>query len=170
MLVTFFNNLQGIQAPQTWKEHWYEHLEDLERVFFDKDIVVYYDGAVDRSIRWPFKYIGDIWRYTKQTYGNFSSDNRLFAVLHHGGYYGAHMSTHMSATHDYKTLIDGGVPDDQGWANGPAWRRHEGLEAVDILVNEIGVIVEHSAKGVMGSPARGIWKNVWAELFAFDVN
>ncbi|GAU97097.1 hypothetical protein RvY_08450 [Ramazzottius varieornatus] len=159
----------GTHPPAIWREHWYEHVEDLERVYFDKDIAVYYDSAVDRGITWPFKYIGDIWRYTKQTYGNFSPDNRLFAVLHHGRYHGAHMSTHTSATHDFRTLIDGGVPDDQGWATGPAWRRHEGLEAVDILVNEIGVIVEHSAKGVMGSPARPIWKNVWAELFAFDV-
>jgi hypothetical protein len=53
----------------------------LARVYFDEEVAVYYDNDMDKSIKWPFKYLHDVWVCTKKVYGSFSDDKRLFAGL-----------------------------------------------------------------------------------------
>lgn len=38
--------------PKTWKEYWFEHNQLLSRVYYDNDLVLYYDNDVDRIIDW----------------------------------------------------------------------------------------------------------------------
>lgn len=47
-------------APLTWKEHWFEHNQLLNRVYSDTSIAVYYDDAVDRRITWPNTYLAQV--------------------------------------------------------------------------------------------------------------
>jgi hypothetical protein len=52
---------------EIWKEHWYEHNQYVKRVFYDDDVVVYYDDQMDKTQSWLLKFVGDIWRYAKKT-------------------------------------------------------------------------------------------------------
>jgi hypothetical protein len=80
-------------APATWQEHWFEHNQLVTRVYSDADIAVYYDNDVDRNITWMNKFAGDVWRYTKKTYGDFGGKPQLYAVFHAYKYGGGHPST-----------------------------------------------------------------------------
>jgi len=146
--------------PATWQEHWFDHNQIVTRVYYDNDLAVYFDNDVNRSITWMNTYIGDVWRYTKQTYGAFGSDPRLFAVFHTGRYSGGHPSTYFDASHDFRNVIDAGP--------GP-WTSGAGND-LDLTTHEVAHIVEGAAKGVKNSPAFGIWRDSkWAEIFNYDV-
>jgi hypothetical protein len=143
--------------PANWQEHWFDHKQNLSRVFYNDDLVTYFDGEVDRSQTWMNSYITNVWRYTKRTYGDFG-DDRLFAVFHTGKYSGGHPSTRFDASHDYRNVIDVGP--------GP-WNNSSDL---DLITHEISHIVEIGSKGVLGSPAFGTWgDSKWAEIFIYDV-
>jgi hypothetical protein len=65
----------GIVPPvPTWTEHWFEHNQNLTLKYFDDDVAVYFDSDVAPDITWMNKYLGDVWRYTKKTYGQFGSN------------------------------------------------------------------------------------------------
>ena len=146
--------------PTTWQEHWYDHDQLVSRVFYDNDLAVYFDKDTDRSFTWMNSYLGDVWRYTKKTYGDFGKDQRLFAVFHTGRYGGGHPATYLDASHDFRNTIVVGA--------GP-WNRGEGND-LDLTTHEVAHIVEGVAKGVPGSPSFGIWKDSkWAEIFNYDV-
>src|SRR5262245_15872346 len=58
--------------PASWREHWFEHVQDVKLVHYDDDIAVYFDDDVTTAgTEWVLPMMGDIWRYTKQTYGEF---------------------------------------------------------------------------------------------------
>ena len=144
--------------PATWKEHWFEHNQLLKRVYHDRDVAVYFDGDVAGSTTWPFQYIGDVWRYTKKTYGEFGRNPQLYAVLHSGKYSGGHPSGYHDASHDYRNLIDVGP--------GP-WSDENSLA---VPTHEVGHIVESDANGTHGSPAFGLWRDSkWMEIYNYDV-
>jgi hypothetical protein len=146
--------------PERWQEHWFDHDQNLTRVFYDDDLAVYFDGDVDRSYTWMNRYIGDVWRYTKKTYGAFGSDSRLFAVFHTNKYSGGHPSTYFDASHDNRNVIDAGP--------GP-WKNGTGND-LDLTTHEVGHIVEGASKGVHNSPAFGLWKDSkWMEIYIYDV-
>lgn len=147
--------------PTTWQEHWFEHNQLLNRQFYDNDVAVYYDNDVSTSITWPYTYMGDVWRYVKNVYGNFGSDQHLFAVFHTNKYPGGHPSTYFDASHDYRNMIDVGP--------GP-WTSGGTGNDLDIATHEVGHIVEGASKGIHGSPAFPIWgDSKWAEIFIYDV-
>lgn len=146
--------------PTTWQEHWFEHVQLLNRVFYDNDVAVYYDNDVSTSVTWLYTFAGDVWRYTKSVYGSFGSDGHLFAVFHTNKYSGGHPSTYFDASHDYRNVIDVGP--------GP-WTSGSGND-LDIVTHEVAHIVEGASKGYHNSPAFGIWgDSKWAEIFIYDV-
>ena len=93
----------------------------MERVFADDDVAVYYDSDVHRTITWPFKYLGDVWRYVKSVYGDFGPENNLYAVLHAKSGSGGHPATYMDAHHDYRNAIDCGFSEADAWTSGKYW-------------------------------------------------
>ncbi|MGH8083636.1 MAG: hypothetical protein ACREP7_23875 [Lysobacter sp.] len=146
--------------PSTWQEHWFEHNQNLSRVYYDNDLAVYYDADVSRSVTWPSTYLGDVWRYTKRVYGDFGGENRLYAIFHTNKYSGGHPSTYFDASHDLRNVIDAGP--------GP-WTSGAGND-LDLTTHEVAHIVELASKNVHGSPAFGIWgDSKWAEIFNYDV-
>ncbi|TDQ10046.1 hypothetical protein [Pedobacter metabolipauper] len=150
--------------PRTWKEHWFDHIQTVSRVYYDADLAVYYDGDVDRTILWPFKFIGDVWRYTKKTYGGHGPDPILYAIFHTNKYSGGHPDYYFSASHDYRNVIDCGP--------GP-WLTQSGN--IDLPTHEIFHIVESATFDTKGSVGFGNYPNgIWgdskfAEIFQYDV-
>ncbi|WP_207510347.1 T9SS type A sorting domain-containing protein [Longitalea luteola] len=155
--------VQSITAqtpPATWQEHWFEHNQLLSRKFYDNDVAVYYDNDVPGSVTWPYTYMGDVWRYVKNVYGNFGSDPHLFAIFHTNKYSGGHPSTYFDASHDHRNVIDVGP---YTWTSGTGGD-------LDITTHEVAHIVEGASKGIKGSPAFPIWgDSKWAEIFIYDV-
>ncbi|SEL58595.1 hypothetical protein SAMN04488505_102613 [Chitinophaga rupis] len=149
--------------PATWQEHWFEHVQLLNRKFYDDDVAVYFDNDVSSSVTWPNTYMGDVWRYTKGLYGSFGSDPRLFAIFHTGKYSGGHPSTYFDASHDNRNVIDVGSNSTSAWLSGTG-------NDLDITTHEVAHIVEGASKGYHNSPAFGIWgDSKWAEIFIYDV-
>jgi hypothetical protein len=147
----------------TWKEHWFDHVQQVNRVFYDSSIVVYYDKDVRADITWPKTYMAQAWNYTKKTYGSFGNDSRLYAVFHAGKYSGGHPSTYMDASHDFHNVTDCGSGDMNAWVSATG-------NDIDLTTHEIGHIVEGSAKGVHNSPAFSIWHDSkWMEIYQYDV-
>ena len=146
--------------PATWQEHWFEHKQLLKRVYTDADVAIYFDGDVAGGVTWPFQYIGDVWRYTKKTYGDFGKNPQLYAVLHNGHYSGGHPSGYHDGSHDFRNVIDVGP--------GP-WSTFD-YNAVAIPTHEVGHIVESDANNTHGSPAFGLWgDSKWMEIYIYDV-
>lgn len=81
-LISIVQTVLAQTPPATWQEHWFEHEQLLNRKFYDNDVAVYYDNDVSTSVTWPYTYMGDVWRYTKNVYGSFGSDPHLFAIFH----------------------------------------------------------------------------------------
>jgi hypothetical protein len=151
--------LQAQTPPATWQEHWFEHVQLLNRVYYDNDLALYYDKDVNTSVTWTRQFLGDIWRYTKKTYGSFGSDSHMYAVLHTGKYSGGHPSTYFDASHDNRNVIDAGA--------GPWTTVNSGD---NLLTHEVGHLVELAGKNMHGSPAFGIWgDSKWAEIYIYDV-
>ncbi len=146
--------------PPTWKEHWFEHNQLLQRLYYDYDVAIYYDDAMSRSITWPHQFLVDMWRYTKSVYGDYGGENRLYAIFHQGKYGGGHPSTYFDASHDYRNVIDCGAG---SWGSATGWN-------VDVLAHEVGHIVEGASNGIHKSPAFGLWgDSKWAEIYIYDV-
>lgn len=152
--------------PATWQEHWFEHAMLLSRVYYNDNIAVYYDENMQRSVTWPYQIMGDVWTYTKKTYGDFGSDPRLFLVYHLAGTAsstldgGGHPASYFDASHDYHNTIDCGLGD---------WNI-AGDEQMGMPVHEIGHIVCGASHGVQGSPSDVIWgDSKFMEIFLYDV-
>lgn len=151
--------LQAQTPPATWQEHWFEHNQLLNRVYYDNDLALYYDNDVSSSVTWPRQYLGDVWRYTKRIYGSFGTDPHMFAVFHTNKYGGGHPSGYFDASHDNRNMIDVGPGPWNGIGND-----------FDLTTHEVAHIVEGNSKNSHNSPAFGIWgDSKWAEIFNYDV-
>ena len=149
--------------PKQWKEHWFEHVQLLNRVHYDTSVVVYYDGDVKAAVTWPKTYMAEAWNYTKKHYGKFGDDSRLFVVMHAGKYSGGHPGTYLSSNHDYRNVTDCGASSFDAWLTGID-------NDIDLSTHEIGHIVEGASKGVKESPAFDIWHDSkWMEIYQYDV-
>jgi len=148
-------------APATWQEHWFDHNKVVSLVYENPDLNLYFDENMDNSAEWMKKTFTDVWKYTRDTYGGFS-DPKLYAVMHLDSYSGGHPGTVFDDSHNYRNVIDMGQSGT--WSAGPTgWN-------LDILVHEIGHIVEGSSKGVKESPAFSLWgDSKWCEIFQYDV-
>ncbi len=144
--------------PLTWQEHWFEHNQLVQRVFFDDHLALYFDDDVDTAVTWPNTFLSDVWEYVKSNYGSFGDDPRLFTILHTGKYSGGHPSTYFDSSHDYRNVIDCGPY---------TWTDETPTGGINMLVHEVGHIVEIASKGVKSSPAWDIWKDSkWAEILS----
>lgn len=149
--------------PYKWQEHWFEHKQMLTRVFYDKNVAVYYDDDVKRTVTWPFKVMADVWVYTKKTYGSFGKDERLFVVFHSGKYGGGHPSTYFDDSHNNRNVIDVGSGDPNAWIEATG-------NNIRVPVHEVGHIVEGASKGVHNSPSFPLWgDSKWMEIYIYDV-
>ncbi|MBT1706083.1 hypothetical protein [Chryseosolibacter indicus] len=149
--------------PKTWKEHWGSHQSLLQRMYYNDDVVIYFDEDIDKSITWPNQFMTDVWRYTKKVYGNFGDENRLYVIFHAQQASGGHPAGYIDKHHDYRNVIDNGA----GVAN--AWH-DDAYENYGMPVHEVSHIVEGVSKQVRESPAFDIWgDSKWAEIFAYDV-
>jgi hypothetical protein len=154
-----------LPAPvATWMEHWFEHDQLLTRVGYNDDVAIYFDPDVQRSnVDWLLPYMTKVWRYTRQTYGEFvnatdvRTDGRLYQIAHTGRYSGGHPSTYFDASHDFRNVSDCGP--------GP-WTDM----GHDIPTHEVSHVVEGSNNGMAGSPQFGLWgDSKWAEFFLYDM-
>ena len=161
------NNLRTVDKitnsgapPLTWKEHWFEHNQLVNRVYYDDHVAVYYDDDVDRSLTWPFKTMSNVWKYVKQTYGQFGDSTRLYVILHQGRYGGGHPRGYFDPSHDYRNTLDCGLGD---------WSDPRG-ERIGIPVHEIGHIVTFASHNTKGSPSDALWgDSKFMEIFNYDV-
>ena len=109
------NPVSANEPPLTWQEHWFEHNPVVNRVFFNDDLAVYFDKDVNKSITWPNDYLTKVWQYTRNVYGDFGQDKRLFAIFHTAKYSGGHPSNYFEASHDNRNVIDVGLSDANAW-------------------------------------------------------
>ncbi|SDG11045.1 hypothetical protein SAMN05421827_103255 [Pedobacter terrae] len=157
------NNTLLADPPLTWQEHWFDHVQVLQRFYHDTSIVVYHDNDVSSTVTWPNTYLAQVWNYTKSKYGSFGTDSRLWAIFHTGKYSGGHPSTYMDASHDYRNVIDVGSSSTSAWLSGTG-------NDLDLTTHEVGHIVEGASRNVLNSPAFGIWHDSkWMEIYIYDV-
>jgi|GEM_PF-552208 Plant Basic Secretory Protein. len=143
--------------PETWTEHWFEHKQTVKRVAYNDDIAVYIDDDTNRAkVEEMVPALTALWRYTKQTYGAFGPEGRLYYLFHEKKYGGGHPSTYFDASHDGRNVSDCGP--------GP-W----GLTALDMPTHEVGHVVEGANNGIHGSPAFPVWgDSKWIEFYQYD--
>lgn len=153
----------AVAPPATWQEHWFEHDRKVKQVYSDNDVAVYYDDNMSRSVIWPQKTLSDAWRYVKAAYGDFGKDPRLYVVLHaveNEKFGGGHPASYFDESHDYRNVIDCGVPD---------WQSQTGQD-IGIPIHELGHIVTGASYGSKGSPSDSIWgDSKFMEIFNYDV-
>lgn len=146
--------------PKTWKEHWFEHVLLVNRVYYDDNVAFYYDDNVDRKVTWPFKAMSDVWAYCKKTYGAFGDSTRLYVIFHQNTYGGGHPASYFDASHDYRNTLDCGLGD---WTNPTG-------EQIGLPIHEIGHIICGASHGSKGSPSDAIWgDSKFMEIFNYDV-
>jgi hypothetical protein len=148
--------------PDTWQEHWFDHRQLLRLYYDDGDCAIYLDPDVRRTqARWLPRYIGDVWRYSKATYGQeFGPDPRIYSIHHAGRHGGGHAGYYVSPVHDHHNVSDCGL--DTWW--------HSDTLAPELPGHEIGHTVESANNGRHGSPAYEIWgDSKWAEFYIYDV-
>jgi hypothetical protein len=151
-----------LPAPvATWTEHWFEHVQVLQRVAYNDDVALYFDPDVPATAAdWLLPFMTKVWRYTRQTYGEFknaTTDGRLYQISHQGRYSGGHPSTYFDASHDFRNVSDCGPGP---WTN----------KGYDIPTHEVSHVIEGSVNGVAGSPQFGLWgDSKWAEFYLYDV-
>jgi hypothetical protein len=147
--------------PATWMEHWFEHVQLLQRVGYNDDVALYFDPDVPAAATEPLlAFMTKVWRYTRQTYGEFknaNTDGRLYQISHQGRYSGGHPSTYMDASHDNRNVSDCGPGP---WTSG----------TFDIPTHEVSHVIEGASNGIAGSPQFGLWgDSKWAEFYLYDV-
>ncbi len=150
-------------TPQaSMRETWADHNLEVERVYYNKDVAVYFDSNVPESAKWPFLFMSKAWNYTKDQYGNFSKENRLYVVCHGGTYDGNFSGNHFDEATGYRSLSDvSGEPSD--WSDTTN-------KVMDGHIQNMARIVESSSYSLKGSPASEIWgDNKWEEIFQYDV-
>ena len=148
----------GPTPVEAWKEHWFEHVQDLTRVYYDDCAAVYFDPDVNPlAVSWLAPFVSNAWKYSVNTYG-YLGPERVYAVFHQGRYSGSHLAMFYEGSHDFHSLEDMGATD---------WTQNY----TDIVVVALGHIVERAAAHTkLGSPASAVWFNTpWSELYEYDL-
>ncbi|WP_431294566.1 hypothetical protein [Pedobacter sp. P26] len=71
-----------ITPDSIWKEHWFEHQEELKLIESNSNVAVFYDKNMSSNIKWPIAVMADCWAYVKRNYGDFGPDPKLYVILH----------------------------------------------------------------------------------------
>lgn len=100
----------GPMPPFDWKETWYDHTEQLTRVYYDDCIALYFDAGVAPAVKdWLVPFLAASWAYSLASYGQLGPE-RLYVVVHQGSkYLGGHSATYGEATHGNHSVIDMGL-------------------------------------------------------------
>ena len=146
--------------PNSWQEHWLEHIQLVSKVYSDQHVGIYFDPDVVPQVSWMNQVVSDAWQYTKNTYGSFSNV-KLYAIFHQDKYGGGNPSSYFDATRDYRNAICVGKNGD--WTSNTGWN-------LDATIHEIGHIVEGGSKGVHNSPAFPLWgDSKWMDIYQYDL-
>ena len=148
----------GAAPVQNWKEHWFEHNQDLTRVYYDDCAAIYFDPAMaPGASAWLSPFVSKAWNYSVKTYG-YLGPERVYAVFHQGTYAGGHWAMFFEDSHDFHNIEDMAQND---------WTQNY----QDIVMIILGHIVERTAAHTKyGSPASAIWLNTpWSELYQYDL-
>lgn len=148
----------GPTPPDTWQEHWFEHVQNVKLVDYDDCAAIYFDDDMDPAqAAWIFPFVSKVWEYSLATYG-WMGPERVYAIFHQGKYSGGHPSYYYDASHDYRNVSDAGG---NNWSEGN-W---------DLTSHELGHIVESTATHTkFGSPAFGLWgDSKWMEFYQYDL-
>lgn len=150
-----------LAAPAaTWQEHWFEHNQLVKLQYYDDQVAVYFDDDMaGTTSSWIFPLVSTLWMYTKNIYGTFGSDPRLYVVVHRSRYSGGHPSTYFDSGHDYRNTIDVGGSD---FGSASGWN-------IKILLHEVSHIVELASYGCHNSPSAKLWgDSKFAEIYQYD--
>ena len=142
----------------TWQEHWFEHAQELNRVFYDDCAVIYFDPDMSpEAATWLAPFVSKAWAYSLDMYG-YMGPEPVYAVFHQGKYLGGHSATFVDASHDFHNVTDGGADD---WT-----QNYE-----DFIAQLLGLIVESTAAHTkFGSPAHVLWGNSeWLKFYRYDL-
>ena len=155
---------KAINTPDSvWKEHWFEHQEELKLIESNAHVAVFYDKNMPTNVKWPIAAMADCWAYVKRAYGDFGPDPKLYVILHRAmgkDYGGGHPSPFFDASHDYRNVIDCGLAQ---------WNNPTG-EQIGMPIHEMGHIVTSASHGTKGSPADVLWgDSKFMEIFNYDV-
>jgi len=146
-------------TPETWQEHWYEHVQLLQLVASDDAVALYYDKDVDVAQATAIMpYVSKIAMYTRATYGSLGP-GRLYVIIHKDKYLGCHEAERWSDSHDHRNVIDCGITsyDDPGVFQ-------------VILPHVAAALVENVADDHQGAPADPLWTvGKWAEFYRYDL-
>jgi len=155
-------NLKFETPAASWKEKWLDHTKDLSLVYYNEDVVIYYDAEMPLSTTWNYSFMTSVWQYVKKVYGDFGKENRLYVVAHAANDHIGRTGNIFDAATTHRSLSDvTGTAED--WSTQSYW-------AIDAQVHEVGHVVEGSSHGVHESPAFDIWgDSKWAEIFQYDV-
>lgn len=148
----------GPEPPPTWKEHWFEHDQDLTLDQYDDCIAVYVDPDMTHAdASWLSAFVSQAWLYSLQNYGTLGPD-RLFVVLHQGRLAGGHASAFFDPSHDSRNVIDGGAA---SWVPG----------GYDLPAHLLSFVVETTAAhSKHGSPGSAQWHDDgFAQIFKYDL-
>lgn len=168
-------------APDTLADY-FGHGGTLRRMTCDADVAVYFDAAMQQipadQTAWISPFVGDVFRYVKLSYGAcavprtlpapigpnceaFGAPKPLIVFLHatSGNGYAGGNANRFDAFSGFRNTIDISAPN---WSVGNTLDR-------DMIVHEIGHIVEGAGQGVHESPAYTIWgDSKWAEFLIYD--
>jgi hypothetical protein len=145
-----------IADPQSWREHWFEHVQLLTLIAHDDDVAVYFDDDVTRgTASWIFPHLSKVWRYAKKTYG-IPSDERLYVIVHQGKYGGGHVARSFSASHDHRNVIDIGLG------------TLERGSSIELFTSMVGRWVQAAPMGVLDDPSWNLAGAGFAKIFTYD--
>ena len=142
--------------PRGLDEDWNGHSLELYRQYFDDNVVVYYDGEVERPLEWPYDFLSDNWGYLLRNYGEYGDGNMLYAIFHSTDSE-IYSATRLDEETSNRNIIDVPMIDTaMSSAN------------KDLLVGEMAGLVENSIFGRENSPAEGLWGDNFREILIYD--
>jgi len=151
---------KGPKPATEQKEHWLDHSMNLTLAYYDQEVAVYKDDAIDANITWPYKLMSDVWKYSKKNYGQMGDDQRLYVILH-GGAFGliGQPVYYFDTDGDHRNIVDVSTTD---WNNF--------IFPEPALIHETCHVVESVTNGIKGSPAFEIWgDSKWQDIFIYDL-
>ena len=154
---------QSPEPPQVIVDNIRPGGPEVELVYFDDEIAVYFGQGMNPEVNWMNDYIKQAWIYIKEQYGYFGPDNRIYVVAHKNAAYNfATINTRFDSGFGFRNVIDlGGAWD---WEN-PQRVNYE------VITHELAHIVEGGSKDIGGgSPSFIFWADgPWPEIFMYDV-
>lgn len=152
---SIINNDESDAPPRGLDQEWNGKEQMLYREYHDNNVAVYYDENVNREIIWTRSFTSQVWEYVKNTYS--LGDDILYAVFH-SETVAPFSGNIFDEETTYKYLFDISIQDGEASSSD-----------MDLILEQIGKIVETSAFGINKSPASAIWMDQWQQIFMYDI-